>query len=151
QVPLEQSFQDAYPSLRERFPDFFAHKPGDAGNWHERQASECETAQEWPAALFHLQRLAVLQPQRSDLFDRRGRTFLMLNQPKQAGLEFDKAIKRRNDSPDHFFHRARAAIMLGDWTKAISDLDQAAELAPRNGACELARFLVNEHQGKHAL
>ena len=43
---------------------------------------------------------------------------------------YDKAISSRTDSPDPFYRRAVAAIMMGDFTAALPDLERVVSQDP---------------------
>jgi len=51
--------------------------------WHEREASECETTHRWFAALFHLRRLAELNPMDAGVTDRLASAQAALQQGEQ--------------------------------------------------------------------
>jgi WD40 repeat protein/serine/threonine protein kinase len=61
-----------WQSLRAKYPGDFVTPPSDVGAWHRRAVDECEAAADWPAALFHLDRLLAAQPNDESLRTRRG-------------------------------------------------------------------------------
>jgi tetratricopeptide (TPR) repeat protein len=149
QVRIEESFRNAYPWLRKKYPEYFAASLPDAdADWHERQAAESEAAENWFAALFHLDRLAALRPPDGVQYQRRGRAHVGLNQWGKAARDYTKAIEQGTDGEDVRFARAVAELHLKEWDKAKPDLDRALESAPANSAYLLARSLAFARQGE---
>jgi WD40 repeat protein len=52
----------AWYRLRTAFPSRFVVSPDEILRWHEVAIEECETNNNWPAAIFHLQALSLLNP-----------------------------------------------------------------------------------------
>ncbi|MEW6302344.1 MAG: serine/threonine-protein kinase [Verrucomicrobiota bacterium] len=71
-APLKlPALADAWQSLRKQYPDEFSTKPEELLAWHAREADAAEEFKDWYAAVFHLERLASLQPKNGDLRKRR--------------------------------------------------------------------------------
>ena len=80
-VPLQASeLVEGWRRLRAKYPGDFAAAPAEALAWHQREAEASEKAQQWFAAVFHLDRLIAAQPDDRPLRNRRTSAYAHLNQ-----------------------------------------------------------------------
>jgi WD40 repeat protein/tetratricopeptide (TPR) repeat protein len=115
-VPLDMdSLRQVWDQLRNKFPRDFVHGSKEISEWHRREALAAETAREWFAAIFHLQRLIEMEETASrspdasvsievknsepaknrslsQLYGRRARAYAERRLWKQASLDFDRAL-----------------------------------------------------------
>jgi WD40 repeat protein len=68
-----QSLQDIWKQLRADQPLLFAAPDDAIAAWYEFQAEESELANQWPAAVFHLEHLLQMRPADSSLAQRLAR------------------------------------------------------------------------------
>src|SRR6476620_4024874 len=72
----------------------------------------------------------------------------------RARQAYDKSISSRTDSPDPFYRRGIAAIMMGDFTAALPDLERVASADPtydfHRAAGLLAHAYANTGQTERA-
>src|SRR5206468_3788729 len=62
--------------------------------WHHDAAATSATDRQWLAAVFHLNYLLAAQPDRADLYARRGQALAEQGRWDQAGADFAQAIAR---------------------------------------------------------
>jgi tetratricopeptide (TPR) repeat protein len=67
----------------------------------------------------------------AQIFDQAGQAWLVANEPQSARTEFDAAIRLSPDDPDLRIDRAEALAALGQYWKAVDDLNRASDLAPK--------------------
>src|SRR2546427_6147894 len=63
----------------------------------------------------------------------------------QARECYDKTISSRTDSPDPFYRRAVAAIQMGDFAAAVSDLERVVSREPKYDFHRGARLLASAY------
>jgi WD40 repeat protein/tetratricopeptide (TPR) repeat protein/tRNA A-37 threonylcarbamoyl transferase component Bud32 len=107
--------------------------PEDRRGWHRRQAYAAETAGQWLAARWHLDRLVTAEPGIWQHYLRRGKASLVLRQSALAQADFDKAIKLAAKEWEPWFQRGRLAVQSGRWQQSTDDLTKALELIPKEG------------------
>ncbi|HKB42202.1 MAG TPA: tetratricopeptide repeat protein, partial [Gemmataceae bacterium] len=102
-------------------------------SWHRRQATACEKAKDWPAALFHLERLIAADPKSGDFHFRRGVAHAKLQHWKEAIADYTQAIDRGvvSDMGPRgwvvYWNRGLDQARLGLWEQASADLTRAVE------------------------
>lgn len=65
-------------------------------------------------------------------FDGQGQVMMLLEQWRDAIPFFDKAVRKDRTLPGPVLNRARCFIVLGDYRRALSDLNLAIQLDPMN-------------------
>jgi WD40 repeat protein len=60
--PQSQSLDSLWLELHQKYPVLFTTSAAETDAWHSFQAEQCETAGQWTAAIFHLNRLLLLHP-----------------------------------------------------------------------------------------
>jgi tetratricopeptide (TPR) repeat protein len=146
-VPLlPDELRAAWDELRRKSASAFVVAPRDAITWHAEAARACEKIGRWDAALPHLEHLAVHDPERLDLYARRGRAYAEAGQWSRAAADFEKAATLAADNrwlwyrhavvrlhlDEHEGYRRVCADML-DRFGSSKDLD-AAQLAAWTGS-----------------
>jgi tetratricopeptide (TPR) repeat protein len=84
----------------------------NAERWHQACAREAEAAQQWFAALFHLQRLLRGSKESIDLRLRRARAYAQLSRWPEALADYNRVLKARPDDPEALKGRAKAQAEL---------------------------------------
>jgi tetratricopeptide (TPR) repeat protein len=95
-------------------PAPYAFPPAQVRAWHERQAAAAEGAQEWAAALPHLDARLAANPAQAGLRYRRAKAHAQLGHWKQAALDFAEAAEQE---PGNYFAwgtQALAQLAGGD-------------------------------------
>lgn len=114
-VPLgSDDLRMAWDELRRESPSDFTTPPRDVITWHAEAARVCEKTGQWDAALSHLDRLATLDPERLDLFARKGRARAELGQWNRAAADFEKATALVADRPRFWYRHALVRLHLDD-------------------------------------
>lgn len=79
------------------------------------------------------------------IFDLRGFSRLNLKDYEEAIADFTQSLSFNSRDPRVYVHRAQARAELGDYTKALQDVDRALKLDPENhNAIRLRRKLRDE-------
>jgi len=79
------------------------------------------------------------------IFDLRGFSQLSLKNYEEAISDFTEALSFNSRDPRVYVHRAQARAELGDYTKALQDVEKALKLDPDNhNAIRLRRKLRDE-------
>jgi len=78
--------------LRDRHSEVKPLIPFDTISWHRAQANLCQNAQEWHAALLHLNRLIDLVPRERSAYLQRGIIHQLLNRKEDALKDYSHAI-----------------------------------------------------------
>lgn len=79
------------------------------------------------------------------IFDLRGFSNLNLKEYEQAVADFTESLSFNSRDPKVYVHRAQARAELGDYPKALQDVDKALKLDPENHhAVRLRRKLRDE-------
>jgi len=85
--------------------------------WLREEAKECESAEQWQAAIGHLDRVIAAEPRWQD-YDRRGRAYARLGQYEKAAQNHLEARKRggvdRGDDLSHWVNRSQQLLAAGD-------------------------------------
>jgi tetratricopeptide (TPR) repeat protein len=119
------AFMKTWPNLRGKYPADFAVSPtAERLPWHRHQAEDCLQAQEWLAALWHLDRLLAAEPASATLWLRRGDALVALGQAEQAVAAYDKAVPHAEDWKP-WYGRGTAYAQQGRWDEAGADLSRA--------------------------
>lgn len=114
-VPLlPDELRAAWDQLRRKSAGAFVVAPSDVITWHAEAARACEKSGSWIAALPHLDRLAELDPERLDLFGRRGRAYAEAGQWKRAAADFEKAASLAADKHQHWFRHGLVRLHLDE-------------------------------------
>jgi tetratricopeptide (TPR) repeat protein len=98
--------------------------------WHEREVKECESAKQWFAAFWHLDRLIRAQPANWKRWVKRALAHHALSQWDQAIADYTKAIELKPDSRPAWYNRGLAYDNQGQWDKAVVDYTKVIELDP---------------------
>ncbi|HEV3260827.1 MAG TPA: protein kinase, partial [Gemmataceae bacterium] len=99
--------------------------------WHTQQATECEIAQDWYAAAWHLSRLLEGSARKdADVWAERSYSDLQLRRWANAVADASRAIELKKDAPDPWDTRGLAYANLRQWGKAAADYGRAVELSP---------------------
>jgi WD40 repeat protein/Flp pilus assembly protein TadD len=92
-VPVEsKALRRAWQRLHARYPRDFTADPGHALAWHRREASRCEAAQDWFAALWHLDRVLPSKPKDGAIHASRGHAHAGLGDWPRAAADYARAI-----------------------------------------------------------
>jgi tetratricopeptide (TPR) repeat protein len=117
----QKGYCEPYPSalnewrdLRAKYPADFTVSPQQAIAWHQKETEECEAAEDWRAALFHLGRGLALKPGRPDLYHRRGQAWAELGQWAKASADLAKAIQLKVEGTKVWYQHALLLLHAGD-------------------------------------
>jgi len=119
-VPLElNELKGAWTTLRQKYPKQFASTPEEIAAWHQREAADCETDGDWPAALFHVRHALECRPHDAALAQQCGELAAALQQPadvKLRQLYLAHRIPRRDPraQPEQLDLSAYYNLALGD-------------------------------------
>jgi WD40 repeat protein/serine/threonine protein kinase/tetratricopeptide (TPR) repeat protein len=147
-VPFRAERAD-WEKLQKDCPDLFAVSAQRGSAWHQDEAEKRETAQDWFAAVFHLDRLIAEQGGSAPLYRRRGLAHANLGEQARAVLDFTKAIELQPDDQAAWLARAHAFDELAQYEKAVADCTRAIALNGRDPAAWLLRGEVHAKHGLH--
>jgi WD40 repeat protein len=99
--PLREK-TDLWNRLREKYPVSFAPDENGRWQWHRRMAHSLQAEGQNEAALWHLNEMIELQPDRAETFIRRGRLRLQTATGIGAKEDFETAVSLRGTVADHF-------------------------------------------------
>jgi tetratricopeptide (TPR) repeat protein/predicted aspartyl protease len=103
---------------------------GDAADYSRRGAAFASRL-EFDQALAALTRACELAPENSAYYYQRGMVHWHMQQPGPAKADFDQSLKFKPNNLPALIARAELLIQGGDKTIAVSDLDAADAVAPR--------------------
>ncbi len=92
-----------------------------------------------------------LDPDNTELKEKRGKEFFKLKNAKKALSDFGDAIKQDPTDSDLYYHRAKAHMQLGEDGAAMEDLEYAIRLDPNEANFYLARAFLWHKKGKSIL
>ena len=114
-VPLlPDELRAAWAEVRKNSPSVFVIPTRDKITWHAEAARSCEKLNRWDAALPHLEFLAAHDPERLNVYARRGRAYADVGQMKNAAADFEKAASRDADKHLHWLRHALVRLYLGE-------------------------------------
>jgi len=118
--------------------------PGDAADYYRRGAAFA-ASREYDQALSALTRACELAPDNPEYLYQRGMVYWHMKQQDAAMADFDRDLKLKAD--DLRAHIARAELLLqrGDKDGAVTDLDAADALAPKESD---ERYQMGEAYGR---
>jgi eukaryotic-like serine/threonine-protein kinase len=79
--------------------------------WHRAQAAEAEQERQWFASAFHLDQLIDRQPERWQLYIRRGRAHAALARWPDAAADYARGLELRGDDLELLFEQAAVALL----------------------------------------
>jgi WD40 repeat protein/tetratricopeptide (TPR) repeat protein/tRNA A-37 threonylcarbamoyl transferase component Bud32 len=140
-----------FVALQAKYPAEFTSTVEEAVAWHEREFQTCKSAREWPATLWHLDRLAELDPKKGQslgllLYRDRGQDYLAKRQYDQAIAEFTEVLRIDPKNQQASVARGNAHAELKQWDQAFADFSRYIELGtelnsviwPRTALAKLA-------------
>jgi len=114
-VPLSaDELRSVWDELHRSSASAFVVPMKDLITWHAEAARACEKLGRWDAALFQLERLAVLDPERMDLFARRGRANAETGRWTSAAADFEKVASFAADRYQLWYRHALVRLHLGE-------------------------------------
>ena len=114
-VPLSaDELRSVWDELHRSSANAFVVPMKDLITWHAEAARACEKLGRWDAALFQLERLAVLDPERMDLFARRGRANAETGRWTSAAADFEKVASFAADKYQLWYRHALVRLHLGE-------------------------------------
>jgi eukaryotic-like serine/threonine-protein kinase len=129
----------------------FALADGRAFPAHLRQALECMESEDWPAALWHLDREIQAQPNDWPAYVWRTQALVQLGRREGAAADFDKAIQL--DPPPQAFdcyrRYAAEAADKGQWQTAFWYLDRLIAARPQQAAFYLDRGRAHQKRNQN--
>jgi WD40 repeat protein/serine/threonine protein kinase/tetratricopeptide (TPR) repeat protein len=102
--------------------------------WHQRQASDCQAARQWSAALFHRNRLVELQPDRGARYAARAVVFMESGQTLRAAADILKSgrLGPPEDVASPFNIQGVAHYYKQEYYSALAYFAVAVRLHPRS-------------------
>jgi tetratricopeptide (TPR) repeat protein len=143
-VPLSaDELRAGWEKLRHKSASAFSVPARDAITWHAEAARTCEKIARWDAALPHLERLIVLDPERLDLFARRGRAYAEAGRWKDAAADFEKASSLASDKYKLWYRHAVVRLQLDErdvYRKVCGEMLDRFESSNNLDAAQLAAW-----------
>lgn len=118
-------------------------KAGDKADWrlYYLRGAAYEHANHWPQAQVDLDKALALKPDNAELLNYLGYSWVSRNQKVKEGLELiQKAVGLDPDNGAYVDSLGWAYYRLGDYRRAVEQLERAAELLPGDPE-------INEHLG----
>jgi WD40 repeat protein/Tfp pilus assembly protein PilF len=125
--------------LRTRYTPDFSPSPERVLAWSNNGFKQCEAEENWPGAVYHLDRLISLNPDAIDLYLHRAKLNSRMKQTEHALADYGKALERKPDRADLWSARAGLYVELRQWDKAVADYQKAITVQP-NDADALANL-----------
>jgi WD40 repeat protein/tetratricopeptide (TPR) repeat protein len=127
-----QAVAERLTALRQRFPDDFRALPPDRLlAWHRREATACVNAQEWLAAVWHLDHVVTAEPEDSTTWVERAEARVALKDREGAARDFARAAELRPNDWRLLLRRGELRASLGDVAGAAEDYSRASKLETR--------------------
>lgn len=108
------TLQNAWETLRRRYPADFGRTPQEVLAWHWHELEECERRQQRFAAVWHLERLRSVQGDHWMFHDRLAHLHAGLGEWSLSAAEFSRAIEQGADDSDVWHFCALAQLALND-------------------------------------
>ncbi|MEO8493707.1 MAG: protein kinase, partial [Planctomycetota bacterium] len=120
---------ERWQQFRKSHPEFHAFEcaTADAAPWYREQAARAEQAHSWYAAAWHLERLAVAEPQDELLRSRLARAHTQLGRFEEALADYSKAIDLGQLEAHLRADRGDVLFRLKRWSEAVDDYTTALE------------------------
>jgi WD40 repeat protein/Flp pilus assembly protein TadD len=140
-----------WATFRQRHPRHWLLEPEDPAGWRRRQAETFEAKGQWPAALWHLDRLIAAAPDEWALYSRRARAHVAMGEWEQAAADYAKAGDLGADDWQVWVDRGLAEAELGRWEAAAAAYARAVDLGATSDRVlsqhALLRLVVGDTQG----
>jgi WD40 repeat protein/tetratricopeptide (TPR) repeat protein len=146
-----------FETMRAKYPAEFTSSVEEATAWHEREFAACQAAREWPAALWHLDRLAESDPQKGQnmrllLYRDRGQDYLAKRQFDQAVADFTEVLHIAPNNQQAYAARGSARAELKQWDEAFADISRSIELGTEQNSgvwsrAALAKLALDDRAG----
>jgi tetratricopeptide (TPR) repeat protein len=127
---------NAYRRLHERVPVHI-----QAGIQHMFQREYAAAVQEFSAAI-------KIEPERAELYCKRGSAFELLGEHEMALADYERALTRDGRMMEVYLRRGTVRTARGDYVSALSDFDQVLSIRPNDVECHLQRGVCLSKNGR---
>lgn len=103
---------------------------------------------EYNAAVLEFSAAIKIEPERAELYCKRGTAFELLGENDLALADFERALARDAGLMEVYVRRGTVRTAQGDYASALADFEQVLSLRPNDVECHLQRGLCLSKNGR---